>query len=200
MSLLTDTLRGLLANPTFGNQTELLKKALDYAILSDGALNNLNLKVTEQGFKLANLEADAVVKERSLLEAGELVSAMEEGLILQPFAVECHANSVAHGWHDKEKTFGDYVALIHSEVSEALEAFRAPGEFRDRLFSLKEPAIGYEREPSKPEGVLSEFADVVIRILDYTESIKATGKFIEVMRLKHEYNKSRPFRHGGKQL
>ena len=54
---------------------------------------------------------------------------------------EAHAIAKAHGWWDEERSFGDLIALVHSELSEALEAF----------------------------GVAIELADVVIRVADMAE-------------------------------
>lgn len=46
------------------------------------------------------------------------------------------------------------------------------------------------------EGITAELADVIIRVLDYCAY---AGIDIEnVLEVKHEYNKSRPYRHGGK--
>lgn len=138
----------------------------------------------------------------------KLDDAVDRDILLSQFAVACHSNSVAHGWWDEgqvgKRTFGDVVSLIHSEVSEALEAFREPGPLKDRLFHYHGSIAGTSHDiagnPYKPDGVLAEFADVVIRILDYTESIKATGQFVEALKQKHAYNVTRPFRHGGKLL
>jgi len=48
----------------------------------------------------------------------------------------------------------------------------------------------------KPEGEAVELADAVIRIMDYFES---KGWDLEhVIELKHDYNKTRSYRHGGK--
>lgn len=53
-----------------------------------------------------------------------------------------------------------------------------------------------EEHHSKPEGIAAELADVIIRVLDYCAY---AGIDIEnVLEVKHEYNKSRPYRHGGK--
>ena len=37
---------------------------------------------------------------------------------------EIHQNAVEHGWWDEPRTFGEIVALCHSELSEALEELR----------------------------------------------------------------------------
>lgn len=70
------------------------------------------------------------------------------------------------GFRETPHPWGDYVALLHSEVSEMLEAYRrwglddATDSDGDRMLSLA------EIRPPKPEGVGSEAADVLIRLLD----------------------------------
>lgn len=78
------------------------------------------------------------------------------------------------------------LALIHSEVSEALEEYR-----NGRL-----PTEVYTGNNGKPEGIPIELADVIIRVLDYCGY---AGIDIDAaISQKHEYNKSRPYRRGGK--
>lgn len=117
---------------------------------------------------------------------------------------ESFGTAKAKGWHDPSPSdapvdttrrsqvpvasFGDRVALIHSEVSEALEAYRF----------YADPNHSWHREDGKPEGVPSELADVVIRIADMCGlyGIDLEKAIIE----KAAYNRTRPFRHGGKKL
>ena len=92
--------------------------------------------------------------------------------------------AVAKGWYDPPKSNVESLALVHSEVSEAVECLRTG-----------EPPL-YFKEDGKPEGVVAELADVVIRVADLCESnMWDLQKAIEV---KMEYNKTRTVRHGNK--
>jgi len=44
---------------------------------------------------------------------------------LNQLAKEIHENAKAHGWWKEERTFGEIIALCHSELSEALEEYRS---------------------------------------------------------------------------
>lgn len=118
---------------------------------------------------------------------------------------EIFQTALDKGWWDFKtpRTFGDIIALIHSEASEALEEFRAgyPPQKLYYRYPSGETGLSPEdagREPGKPEGVPSELADIIIRVLDYCEW---AGIDIETaIRVKMDYNKTRSFHHGGKRL
>lgn len=209
-------------------------------------------------------------------------------MTMNKFTKEVHENAVAHGWWEEERSFPEVVSLCHSELSEALEEFRAgrgmlwyactegspehpcdPKDVYDCQMAGKETSCAYRSD--KPEGIAVELADCIIRILDwfskeefntdallkeadvailcdvpcrvYSASLgdyisrwhlllslayscwcRASGTYAAALRMalciceilewaeengvdmemvldiKHEYNKGRSYRHGGKRL
>lgn len=94
----------------------------------------------------------------------------------------CHENAKKHGFHDVEQNFGEKIALIHSELSEALEAHRT--------------GRGPDEHVPTCSNLEIELADAVIRIMDLAGS-KMINIGFAVM-AKHEFNKGRLYRHGKK--
>ena len=80
------------------------------------------------------------------------------------------------------------MALVHSEISEALEVYRDLG--KEGL------SKNWNEENGKPEGFTVELADAIIRIADMCGAYGLDLE--ESLTKKMEYNKSRPYRHGGK--
>lgn len=105
-------------------------------------------------------------------------------------------NSEVHGFHDGEDkipfayVLATKLMLSVSELSESLE------EERDRKPLLYFGPIG------KPEGIMAELADVVIRVGDLVGILKKEfpGQMAvdleEAIKLKMAYNATRPYKHG----
>lgn len=88
---------------------------------------------------------------------------------------ECHRIAESKGWWDEPRNDGELIALMHSELSEALEALRAHGT-KDNL--------------------AEELADCCIRIFDYCGARDIDLE--KILLKKIEYNRTRPYRHGKK--
>lgn len=107
--------------------------------------------------------------------------------------------ALTKGWEpDEKRTFGDICALLHSEISEALEAFRDYGDTAGHVNGWREHIMDADYGDHKPLGVPSEFADLLIRLVHYAHVLQ-----IDLEReyeAKMAYNQQRPYRHGGKAL
>lgn len=98
---------------------------------------------------------------------------------LDSLAGEIYTNNKVKGFWDKKRNKGELIALIHSELSEALEAIRKP-DLSDKI-----PDFTGEEE---------ELADAVIRILDYAAGYNLPLGAAIVAKIR--YNKTRPYKHG----
>jgi hypothetical protein len=79
--------------------------------------------------------------------------------------LDVYETNKANGWFDESRTFGDDMALTHSEVSEMFEAYRDHG-LEDVTAIADAGTIEAGQRLPKPEGIGSEAADVLVRILD----------------------------------
>ncbi len=73
---------------------------------------------------------------------------------INQLTIEAYENAKSKGFHDREEEPEERVALLHSEISEALE------DFRKHKMALE------IMESGKPIGFPSEIADIAIRLFD----------------------------------
>lgn len=93
-----------------------------------------------------------------------------------------HEIAKSKGWWDEPRSDGELIALMHSELSEAMEGLRhgdPPSEHIPDFSAVEE-----------------EMADTVIRVADYCQQrgFDLAGAIIEKMK----YNAERTHKHGGK--
>lgn len=107
---------------------------------------------------------------------------MTEADLINDLAQRIHQMARSKGWWDAERNDAEMVALMHSELSEALEAMRHdyPPDVHCSEFGAVE----------------IEMADTIIRILDY-----CAGRGLDIggaLMAKFAFNATRPNKHGGK--
>lgn len=114
-----------------------------------------------------------------------------------------HAQNKAKGFWDEERQVGTLLALVHSELSEALEADRKGRHFNKSTndIVINKEDWEYKKENTKTlfeakikDTFEDEIADAVIRLLDMCG---AMGIDLEYhIKNKLEYNKTRGQKHG----
>lgn len=130
---------------------------------------------------------------------------------LEEFQEVTYAINTANGWYEdiEKRTMGDDCMLLVTEASELFEEHRnghgpteiyfthdkkcpnTPGQvMADWEVQVSECCI------AKPEGIPTEAADLLIRLLDFC---KRRGiNLAEETKAKLDYNLTRGYRHGGK--
>lgn len=94
--------------------------------------------------------------------------------VINTYCQRAYLTALSKGWHDEDRETGTWLALIHSEVSEALEADRKGNN----------------------ENFTEELADICIRVFDFCGLRDIDlGAAIEQ---KMKKNQTRTYKHGGK--
>lgn len=147
------------------------------------------------------------------MQAPDIWENLGAAAVFAAMAEEVEQCNLKNGWYANVRSFGEEIALLHSEISEALEAYRefgGCGRYYD-YWDKENPEESYRcgldekynegseyRPGCKPLGVPSELADVLVRLLDTCKryNIDLYGEY----RAKMDYNWQRSYRHGGKAL
>lgn len=109
---------------------------------------------------------------------------------------DCHETAKKKGWWDKERSEGELIALMHSELSEALEWLRK-NDLAQAAFGEAPITVLSDHIPCFL-GIEEEMADVIIRIFDFCGFYDL--QIGEALLDKMEFNLKRPYRHGNKTM
>lgn len=134
-------------------------------------------------------------------------------------------NSRDHGFHDDwpvdvdlenpgkdrdyQKAITEKLMLMGEELFESFGEIRSGRDPLETYFVDKRGVIGTPGESYpeqayddagtpllKPEGFIVEIADLLIRAADLTYLLNGRKQLVEALAIKHEYNATRPFKHG----
>jgi hypothetical protein len=119
---------------------------------------------------------------------------------LREIILESHKTALDHGWWESgDHPILEQLMLMVTELAEAAEEVRTGHQVGFIYYNADRTVETPGGVPlPKPEGFLAELADVLIRMGDTIDQYGLTDQFIAVLTEKLQYNKYRPYRHGGK--
>lgn len=122
---------------------------------------------------------------------------------IRDMAAEVREVNEANGWFEENRTIGEGMALLHSEVSEAFEAWRKRGTDRYETTTHTGMCALFTQTHEcdcgavpKPDDYGSELADVLIRLLDQCD--RDGVDLVAEFERKLAYNATRGYKHGGR--
>lgn len=155
-----------------------LEKAQTYVKL----FNNLYINdplLDHEFFKLVDKQNFCILTYRKKNMDNSKQSFVEN---FEAFAKEMYDNNVNKGFWPENRNIGEALALVHSEISEALEGLRQGNPADDKI--------------PQHSCMAAELADAIIRIMDISQGLKLNvGQAIVD---KHNFNLTRPHKHGKK--
>lgn len=120
--------------------------------------------------------------------------------MINQLAQQVHENAKSKGFYDSEKNIGEMLCLIHSEVSEALEADRkerySTGDTETINSHNDDDIFNAYFKANIKDTFEDELADIMIRVMDL-----AAYKGINLeqhIKAKMRYNSLREHKHGKK--
>ena len=118
---------------------------------------------------------------------------MADSLTIVDLIKQSHETALDKGWWDeeyaKDQNFGSHMILAVGELSEAYEEYRNNRGLCEIYYKEVDGLM-------KPEGIPVEIADAIIRLCDVAGHDNIP--LLRAIEEKLAFNKTRPYRHGGK--
>ena len=121
--------------------------------------------------------------------------------MINELSEKIHEVNVTNGFYESKKNIGEMIALIHSEVSEALEAdrkdrFTGPESITSILDIDDDVDFKAQFNKSVKDSFEDELADAMIRIMDLAAYMQIDLE--SHINAKVRFNSLRPYKHGKK--
>ena len=117
-------------------------------------------------------------------------------MTVQELMEEACRIALAHGFGvEEEPNVGEFIALVHTELSEAFDGWRK-GDGLKTIRTSQEIVGNGLVKAIKPDGFPVELADAVIRICQWCQRYGIPLR--EAIEMKMAYNETRPYKHGGR--